>query len=82
MVERVVVNKLIWGDEDGARTEFSPGDVIDTDELGLDEDEVARLDATLVFRARQDAAKPVSVSERAPARRGRGRPRSSDSDEL
>lgn len=98
MVERVVVNKLVYGDEDGHRIEFNPGDVIDTDELGMSEEDVARLDEQRLFRARMDTAAPAPVTERRSggtrnardprtlesegAPRRRGRPRREDTDEL
>jgi len=73
MVERVVVNRIIHGDEDGERIELKPGDIIDTDELGMDEDDVARLDEPRHIRARQDTASPVEATERRSGRAGRAR---------
>lgn len=95
MVQRVVVNSIVHGDEDGNRMELKPGDVVDTDDLDMDEDEVAALDATGVFRARRDTASPVQATERRSGavrdardprslqdKPRRGRPRRTDSDEL
>jgi hypothetical protein len=63
MVERVVVNRITLGDGD-SRKDFNPGDVIETDDFDISEEDVAKLDEARTFRARQDTASPVLATER------------------
>lgn len=82
MVERVVIGTLHHAEGEGkdhVRTEFKPGDVIETDELGLSEEDVARMDENGIFRARRDNANGDSETRRTSRRRPR---RSDSSDEL
>lgn len=73
MVQRVVIGAMVHGYENGERLELNPGDVIDTDDLGLDEEEVAKLDASGAFRARRDVDTAVQDDNVTENRSGRAR---------